>query len=330
MSKYFCVLIFTVSILANFDCYGQADFSNLYNPDLSKSPVQIKDPVLPNQKKYDYKSTNDSDYADSALKKLHNLLHKNEDQNIELTETVSTNSDQNNQNTINQNLQPIAYDSKKVNAERFYKSPCFALLGFNPLGDIEQQEKNYKICEDGKQDDQIRKVIIIVVISIMIIALFFFLVSRFSNKTNEDSKKGEDQKEESIFINEFAKAFTIEQKGAIISLLHLLNSSNVNSDVKTIQYISTISKLLLPVGNLQNLPPQSTLIGMVNIINVISKEQKEWLVMVVHELMSLNNDNYKNSFPLIINFFDNIGIKPEEYMELSKKANTYADYFNTN
>lgn len=47
--------------------------------------------------------------------------------------------------------QPISQDPVKTNMDRFYKSPCYHELGFNPYADPEQQELKYKRCEEEKK-----------------------------------------------------------------------------------------------------------------------------------------------------------------------------------
>lgn len=97
------------------------DFSNLYNPDLSDSPVQVNDPELGSLKNPALTGSGSgmtADYADQALNKFSNTLR-----------TLTT----------DRMLQPVAYDYDVTNPERYQKDKHFAELGFNPFADNEER-----------------------------------------------------------------------------------------------------------------------------------------------------------------------------------------------
>lgn len=54
-------------------------------------------------------------------------------------------------------LQPVEFNSEKTNAQRFFNSPCYATLGFDPRRDPQVQERIYRECEDAKSREETEK-----------------------------------------------------------------------------------------------------------------------------------------------------------------------------
>ncbi|MCC8427321.1 hypothetical protein LJ658_20325 [Mucilaginibacter sp. UR6-11] len=76
-----------------------------------------------------------------------------------------------------------SFDYKASHTDRFINSPCYHELGFDPQGDIIQQEKVYSDCEATKENKNIFDIEIIVLVVLGLGVLLFFALYKEPKKS---------------------------------------------------------------------------------------------------------------------------------------------------
>lgn len=132
-------------------------------------------------------------------------------------------------------------------------------------------------------------------------------------------------------ISSIFKDLTINQRMSIMNLLSSIafcDGLNENQD-KVMDYLNTYFRILnVRYDNCMQYHKTSGFLKIFEDLRNISKEQKEFLVIIAWELMICDGRPGETEIQVTVNIFEKIGISQDNFMEIIKKTQAIMNHLN--